>query len=317
MRKIVIRGSLLGIFLFVLVGCTVENRTPMRIGTNLWPGYEPLYLARELQYWTEDDIKLAEFPSASEVIRAFRNKSLDAAALTLDEVLLLWQQNIQAEVVLVLDVSNGADVIIANADVNSFSDLRGKKIAVESSALGAYVISRALEINGMSLDEISIVPMGVSDHGEAFKNGKVQAAVNFEPVRTKLLEMGGKEVFTSREIPGEIVDVLVIQRSYLEQHPEQGRVLAKAWFQAIQYMQKNRQDSAERIATRQKLTPEEVLASYEGLDLAGWDDNVRMLIGEGGSLNQTLKKLSDSMLKAELLDKEPPLNAIINDSLVR
>ncbi len=326
MRKVNIRRSIcillfsisfLLVPLSLIVSCSTGNTSPMRVGTNLWPGYEPLYLARELGYWGGNDIKLAEFPSSSEVIRAFRNQSLDAAALTLDEVLLLWQQNIEAEIVLILDVSSGADAIIADSTIKTFADLKGKTVAVESSALGAYVISRALEINSMSLNDVTIMSLGVSDHESAFNNGEVQAAVTFEPVRTKLLESGGNEIFTSHEIPGEIVDVLVIQRGYLQKYPHQAKKLAQGWFQAIEYMRTRPSDSAERIAKRLKITPEDVTLSYEGLDLAGRDENIRMLVGEEAELNQTLKKLAKSMLKSELLNSVPALNEIINDNVVR
>ena len=54
---------------------------PIRIGTNVWPGYEPLYLARSLQDWQQDgDIVLVEYPSSTEVIRAFRNRAIESAA---------------------------------------------------------------------------------------------------------------------------------------------------------------------------------------------------------------------------------------------
>ena len=289
----------------------------MRVGTNLWPGYEPLYLAQELGYWEPQEIKLAEFPSSSEVIRAFRNQSLDAAALTLDEVLMLWQQNIQAEVVLVLDVSNGADVIISDAETKHFRDLKGKKVAVESGALGAYVISRALEINNMSTQDIELVPLGVSDHEAAFKNGDVQAAVTFEPVRTKLLEVGGNEVFSSREMPNEIVDVLVIRKSYIDNHPEQAETLADGWFKVIEFMKNNPQEAAVYISERLKISPEDVISSYDGLDLAGQEENESMLVGRQGTVNQTLMKLTASMMQNKLLTEPPPLERVINDSLVK
>ena len=63
--------------------------SPILLGTNVWPGYEPLYLARSLGYWDDSSVKLVEYSSASQVIRAFRNDAIHIAALTLDEVLLL------------------------------------------------------------------------------------------------------------------------------------------------------------------------------------------------------------------------------------
>lgn len=138
-------GLLLTLTVLVLGACPNRTTSPLRLGTNVWPGYEPLYLARDLGYFDTTAVTLVEYLSASEVIRAFRNQALEAAALTLDESLLLLQHNIPVQVVLVTDISHGGDVVLGAPDISPFTALVGKRVGVEASALGAYVISRALE----------------------------------------------------------------------------------------------------------------------------------------------------------------------------
>ena len=107
---------------------------PLAVGTNVWPGYEPLYLARNLGYYN-DSIRLVEYSSATEVLRAIRNKLIDVATLTLDEVLLLRQSGVDVRSVLVTDISNGGDVIVARPGIETLADLKGRKVGVESTAL--------------------------------------------------------------------------------------------------------------------------------------------------------------------------------------
>jgi len=209
-------GRCLLIVLILLGGCSTQEDSPLRVGTNIWPGYEPLYLAQSLGNYAQVPIRLVEYPSASEVMRAFRNQTLEAAALTLDEVLALREDGIPVTVVLVNDVSDGADVIVARQGISSMKALKGKKIALEAGALGAYMITRALEINGMTLEDIQVINKDVNMHEAALLHKEVDAAVTFEPVRTRLLNAGGNEIFNSRKIPGEIVDVLVVRNSYLK-----------------------------------------------------------------------------------------------------
>ena len=90
MHKILLVVSV--VFLF---GCTTPGNEPLKLGTNLWIGYEPLYLARNLGYFTPEEISLYEMPSTSDVIRAFENGLIDCAALTLDETFLLLQDSIE------------------------------------------------------------------------------------------------------------------------------------------------------------------------------------------------------------------------------
>ena len=69
-----------------LAGCTREPETALRIGTNVWIGSEPLYLARELGSLDPAPVQLVEYPSASEVLRAFRNQAIDGMVISLDEL---------------------------------------------------------------------------------------------------------------------------------------------------------------------------------------------------------------------------------------
>jgi NitT/TauT family transport system substrate-binding protein len=98
-------GCLLGLGLaFLLPGCDSEREPPLRIGTNVWPGYEPLYLARDLGHYNETPVNLIEFTSASSVIHALRNGMIEGATLTLDEVLTLLSDGFDLKVILAPDI---------------------------------------------------------------------------------------------------------------------------------------------------------------------------------------------------------------------
>ena len=53
------RFILLLVTLLLLSACQSENQQLLRIGTNFWPGYEPLYLARQ-QHALGKNIRLIE-----------------------------------------------------------------------------------------------------------------------------------------------------------------------------------------------------------------------------------------------------------------
>ncbi|MFN5564811.1 MAG: nitrate ABC transporter, partial [Pseudanabaena sp.] len=48
-----------------LTNCTPETNIPLRIGSNLWTGYETLYLARDLGYYNDKPIRLVDYPSGT------------------------------------------------------------------------------------------------------------------------------------------------------------------------------------------------------------------------------------------------------------
>lgn len=287
---------------------------PLRIGTNVWPGYEPLYIAAEREDWRARlDVRMVEYPSATEVIRAFRNRALEAAALTLDEVLTLREAQIPLRVVAVLDVSAGADVVMAKPEIREFADLKGRRIGVESTALGAYVLTRALQLNDMQLADVEIVHLDVSAHLRAFQTGKVDAVVTFEPVRTRLLNTGAREVFSSRELPGEVVDVLVVHADTLRLEEERLRELLAGWFRALAYMHEDPAAAARLTARRLKITPREVIDSYQGLDLPDAARNVQLLDSE---LRKTLQRLQDTLVDSGLLREPQTTDELLESSLI-
>lgn len=288
---------------------------PLAVGTNVWPGYEPLYLARNLGYYN-DSIRLVEYSSATEVLRAIRNKLIDVAALTLDEVLLLRQSGVDVRIVLVTDISNGGDVIVARPGIESLADLKGRKVGVESTALGAYVLTRALQKVGLTPADVQVVPIEVASHYMAYTDNVMDAVVTFEPVRSQLLRDGAHLVFDSSQIPGEIVDVVVVREEVLAGKEEQIQGLISGWFKALTYLSVNPNDASKRMTGRLNLSPEEVLASYEGLILPDPEGNLDMFDeSQALSLIQTAKNLTTIMIEANLLDRSP--NVLIAPQFVQ
>ena len=101
--------------LLVLAGCS-QPETALRIGTNVWIGSEPLYLARELGRLDPASVQLVEYPSASEVLRAYRNEAIDGMVISLDELFGLAADGFQPRIILVVDVSSGADVVVGRVE---------------------------------------------------------------------------------------------------------------------------------------------------------------------------------------------------------
>ena len=306
---------LLGILLvLVLIGCAEEPAQPLRIGTNIWPGYEPLYLARSLGYFSDQDVRLVEYSSSSQVLRAYRNGAIDAAALTLDEVLMLAEEGFEPRVVLIMDVSAGGDVIIGQAGLTAMGDLKGLRVGFENSALGSYVLSRALELANLSIPDVIKVPLELDEHEGAFLQHQVDAVVTFEPVRNRLLSQGGVLLFDSNQIPGEIVDVLVVREKALEKERRRVRNLLYQWFRALAYLDAQEEDAAERMSLRLGLPPEEVLQVYSGLLFPDRDRNVEML--GGGDLKKSARLLSRVMSENGLLIRPVNVDRVFSDPVL-
>src|SRR3954470_19220389 len=254
MARRILRLLACAALLAALFGCMREPEPALRIGTNVWIGSEPLYLARELGHLDPTAVQLVEYPSASEVLRAYRNQAIDGMVISLDELFGLAVDGFQPRIILVVDVSHGADVVVGRPGMRTMRDLKGKSVAVESSALGAFVLSRALALNGMQASDVNVVHLESNEQPDAFQKGQVDGAVTFDPYRGQLLRAGAVSVFDSTQIPGEIVDLLAVRASVIDKEPKAIQTLLTGWFGAIDYIKREPVDAARRMGIRQQTT---------------------------------------------------------------
>ena len=285
----------------VLASCARETEPTLRIGTNVWIGSEPLYLARELGHLDPKTVQLVEYPSASEVLRAFRNQAIDGMVISLDELFGLAVDGLKPRVILVVDESHGADAVIGRRGMRTMKDLKGKPVAVESGALGAFVLSRALALSDMQAGDVNVVHMESNEQPSAFDKGQIDGAVTFDPYRGQLLAAGATTLFDSTRIPGEIVDLVAVRASVLEQQPKAVRELLLGWFKAIDYLKQDPKDAARRMGVRQQTTGEQFLTSLQGLHIPSREENLQMIGGATPALVPSGRRLMGLMLDAKLL----------------
>ena len=282
-------------------GCSREPETALRIGTNVWIGSEPLYLARELGHLDPAVVQLVEYPSASEVLRAYRNQAIDGMVISLDELFGLAVDGLQPRVILVVDVSHGADVVVGRPGMKTMQDLKGKSVAVESGALGAFVLSRALTLNGMQASDVNVVHLESNEQPKAFEKGTVDGAVTFDPYRVQFLQAGAATLFDSTRIPGEIVDLVAVRATVIDKQPKAVQALLAGWFKATDYMKVDPRDAARRMGIRQQTTGEQFLEAQKGLHVPTREENLKMLGGPKPELAVSGRRLMALMVDAKLL----------------
>ena len=306
-----VRAFVFLLFVVTLTGCGRAPDTVLRIGTNVWVGSEPLYLARELGYLDPATVQLVEYPSASEVLRAYRNQAIDGMVISLDELFGLAADGLQPRIILVVDVSHGADAIVGRSGMRTMLDLKGRSVAVESGALGAFVLSRALTLNGMQSSDVNVVHLESNEQPSAFEKGQVDAAVTFDPYRAQLLRAGAATLFDSTRIPGEIVDLLAVRQSVLDKDPKHVQALLIGWFQAIDYMKREPKAAADRMGIRQQTSGEQFLEAQKGLHVPSREENLEMLGGSTPQLAVTGRRLMSLMLDAKLLRSEVNIQEVL------
>ncbi|MEZ5511932.1 MAG: ABC transporter substrate-binding protein [Gammaproteobacteria bacterium] len=291
---------LLLMVVLVVAGCSRESPHALKVATNAWLGYEPLYLARYIGAYPPS-VDMVQLPSATDVMRALRNGNVDVAALTLDEAMLLESQGEDLVLLMAMDFSDGADVVLGRSPVQSLKDLKGQRVGVENTGLGALVLSAALEMAGLTLGDIKVITLPVDQHLTAYTAGDVDAVVTFEPIATQLRNQGANLLFDSSAVPGLVVDVLVARQSIFPQHGNAIVDLLDGYYQARRYMVSNAPDAHSFIARRIKLSADELSAAFAGLRLPTLQENLDWLEGAPSPFEQNSVRLRELMQQRGLL----------------
>ncbi|MDX1294621.1 MAG: ABC transporter substrate-binding protein [Sulfurimonadaceae bacterium] len=298
--------TLLFTSLLIMGGCSKyeeTSRETIRIGTNYWLGYEPLYLAKGLGVMDRSRIRLVEYGSNTEVIEAYRNGVIEGAALTLDEALLMAEEQVPLKLLMVLDYSKGADSVIAREGIESVADLKNKRLGVETNALGTYMLSRMLEKGKLSAGDVKVTHVEFEQHEEVFDAKTVDAVITFEPVRSRLLLKGAREIFTSAEIPGEIIDVLVVRPELFDNFPETLRHLINGWYGALEYLKMDPDAAYRHMEMRQQLGQKEMAGALQTLEFPERVENCRLFSDGAVEINERIENLQKVMREYNLLER--------------
>ncbi len=290
-----------GVIAGLLVLVVRAPREPLRIGLNAWPGYEFLYLAQQKGFYREAgvEVRLVEFNSLSDARRAYERGQIDGLGTTVVEVLQARSQpgrNLQ--VVDVVDYSDGADVVLVKPSLTGKESLRGARVGVELGSLGIYVLVRALEEQGLTLEDIMVIALDQLSMKEAFEKGELDAVVSYPPVSIAMMRDGkAVPVYTTAKIPGEVVDVIAMDEKTVREQPDAVSKLLHAFRRAMDFHASNPAEANRIMADREGITPEEfALALSDGIRLVPASEQA-LYLGPGGKLSVVVDR-TDRILRA-------------------
>ena len=259
--------TLLIVLSALLAACDAPPEPPLRVGLNPWIGYDPLVLARERGLFARSDLGVVELETSGESIRQLRNGLIDAAGLTLPEVMELASAGIDVRVVAVLSLSRGADAVVARAGLSEPALLRHARIGMENSALAAIMLRRLLEAGRLRQDELRPVVMPAIEHESAMSRGSVDAVITFVPVISRLSAAGFHVVLDSGGVGGEVVDVLVVRAEVLDSRPRQVALLRDAFELGRRALLADPSGAARALAPGADLSEAEYLAALSRIRL--------------------------------------------------
>jgi NitT/TauT family transport system substrate-binding protein len=299
-------------------GTSVDNS----LGFSAWPGWFPWQVAQEQKIFEANkaSVGLKWFDGYLESINTLTAQQIDANSQTLNDTISAVSGGADQVVVLVNDNSTGNDKVIVREGINTIADLRGKKVAAEEGAVDHFLLLLGLKKAGLTPEDIQFVPIETGQAAAAFVSGQVDAAAVFAPFTTQALKRpGSKELFSSKGFPGAIPDHLVVNRKFLDQHPEQVQAMVDSWFATLDYMKANPDKATEIMARRANVSIDEYKEYAKGTRIFTIEENLKAFQpgNDMNSLTYAAGEMTKFLEEVGLAKQKPDLSKLFDDRFVK
>jgi len=284
---------------------------PYRVGFNAWIGSIAFFVAQDKGFFKDEglDVQTKSFSAPGDGLTPLIAGSLDAHLSTADSVItVLDKAPGQLKVVYLTDTSSGADAILARRDIADIKGMKGKKVAATLGQCNQLLLEKALEKAGLSDKDIQLVNMNPDDAGAAFAAGKVDVAVTWEPWITKISgEKKGHVIFSSKETPNLILDVLAISAKTAKAKSAETKAFLRALNRGYEFVQKSPDEAAAIAAKALEQKPDEVKAMLPKVSLYSGKKNLEVLAGPAAKASAQVaqffkdKKVNDTLVDTAVL----------------
>ena len=230
-----------------------KPKTEFNIGWSIYAGWMPWPYAQQagiVKKWADKygiKINIVQVNDYVESVNQYTAGKFDGVTVTnMDALTIPAAGGKDTSAIIVGDYSNGNDgILLKGAD--KFAAIKGRQVNLVELSVSHYLLARALEKAGMKPTDVKTVNTSDADIVGAFNSPDVTAAVAWNPQLSVMKGLAGaKEVFSSAQIPGEIMDLLVVDTATIKANPNLGKALAGIWYETMALMK--RQDAQGQAA---------------------------------------------------------------------
>ena len=249
------------------------EKTDFKVCWSIYVGWMPWGQIQDsgiMKKWADKygiTVDIVQINDYVESINQYTAGEFDGCAMTnMDALSIPSAGGVDTTALIVGDFSNGNDGIILK-DKDNLPDIKGQNVNLVELSVSHYLLARALDSVDLQESDITVVNTSDADMVAAYGTNDVTAVVTWNPLLSEIDAMpGANKVFDSSEIPGEIIDIMMVNTETLKDNPDFGKALVGAWYEMMGIMSK---DDADSIAARS------AMADASGTDLAGYDAQLK------------------------------------------
>lgn len=209
------------------------------------------------------EIDVVQINDYIESINQYTAGQFDACTMTnMDALTIPAAGGVDSTALIVGDFSNGNDGVVLKGS-DALESIAGQNVNLVELSVSHYLLARGLDSVGMSEADVTVVNTSDADMVAVYGTDDVTSVVTWNPLLSEIAGMPDSHVvFDSASVPGEIIDLLVVNTDTLAESPELGMALTGAWYEIMGIMSG---DDEAAIEARS------FMAEASGTDLAGYE----------------------------------------------
>ena len=215
-----------------------------KVAWSIYVGWMPWDYANQsgiLKKWADKygiTIQLTQINDYVESINQYTAGGFDACSMTdMDALTIPAAGGVDSTALIVGDFSNGNDGVVLKGKGKTLADIKGQSINLVQLSVSHYLLVRGLDTVGLRERDVKVINTSDADIVGAFAAPGTTATVTWKPQLAQIVAMPNTtEVFDSSRIPGEIIDLMVVNSAALKANPDFGKALVGAWYETMAVM---------------------------------------------------------------------------------
>ena len=202
-----------------------------------------IYVAEQQGFFKQNglNVTIRDYETGMASVNALLNGELDIASGAEYPVVRMAFQKERIQIVGNM-VKSELINLVSRKDhgIATVSDLKGKTIAIPQGTIAEFFLGRFLSLNGISMSDVTLVNMTLSQMEEAVVNGEADAIVNWQPYTNTVKDrLGSNAVVLSVQSSQQSFGPLICRNDWITKNPEVVKKFLRSLAQAEEFINNN------------------------------------------------------------------------------
>ncbi len=289
-----------------------------------WFGFAPVMVADKLGYFGEEDLTVtwAFDNDRANVLPALETGAIDCTMRTIGESMASPRTaETTGTIIGTIDISVGADGVVAGPGIETVADLVGKPFAGEINHPGTVMTQFALNEMGKSIKDLDIRLINTDDSIAVFEDESIAAVATWEPMLSQIVKntsrTGSKVLLSSADFEGLITDIILVRTDDYTANPGKYASFLRGIYRAIDVYMADPDQFIALSASEFGVPDAEMKEALAGVRYTTYEETLEYMPASGdGNLREVFDSFNEINAALELQDAPLDYAPYIDGSLL-